>query len=341
MTSPQTEIERHLEEGVVVFTPTGPFDEMDLEAQFAFCAQFAETHSQAKGAVFNLALVTRINSKAIGLVADLATRLEESGRKLVLAHADKVSDALHICGIDGIIPVRGTLAQAKKEISEGEASAKPAAKAAPSDESVSFFSTRPSSSFAIGAQAEGLPAPKKVEPKAEPDVVLEDEIVPASPARDGGASPKLFSFLDQAAAEGADAPKAPVPAQAAQEIPVTVSLSGGLFDAPAPKPEKKPAPKAEKRPAPEPAESAFAELAPQDPAAEMRAILEEAAAKLESKVAAFDARRKDLQEAAAAKRSRAAAFQSEAKAHKAEAKSLEKEAARIQAALKSVKTAGA
>lgn len=344
MIATQYEIERHLDEGVVVLTPTGPLDEMDIDAQFAYAHKFVADNPYSKGAVFNLTFVGRITSKPIGLIADLASRMEETGGKLVLAHAEKVLDALHICGIDEIIAISATLADAKKLIMSGPTQA--ASPAKPSAADVSFFSTRPSASSvkldisSAEAPVEILPVPAP-KPAAVPAADVDLSAFSTAPSQKA-AKPydQDVSFaLGLVASPSVEVAAADAPAAAPKAKPAAPAAEAdlsafGMGGAPVPAPKAKPAA------APD-ADALISSGFSADPAAQMGAILKDAAAKLRGNLSGFDVRRKDLEDAMAAKQSRIESLNSEAKTLRAELKSLEKEEARVAAAIQSFQVPGA
>lgn len=332
----QYEIERHLEEGMVVLTPTGPFDEMDLEMQITQATQFVKDHPSSKGAVLNLALVSHINSKAIGMVADLASRIETLGGKLFLAHADKVSDALKICGIDAIIPIFDTLAQAKKELIQSSAPVTVAQPEKPEEEtSLSFFSVgKDTGSCDIKMSS----APEIIEMEPVPETVRAS----AQDIQEMASTSPFFSLVENVAP--VEKPKASSSKKSASKVSIPVSF------VPDEKPVTEETENTSQKIVPtvkETSPSAPANIdvlmdggLVADPLTQMRSILTNAADQLRTQLSGFDTRRKDLEEAITAKKARAAAFQADAKSLKAEVKSLEKEHARVMTAIASVQSAG-
>ncbi len=335
------EIECRVEDGVAVLTPSGVFDMDLLDAAFARASEFVAALPPRAGAVLNFGLVPFLNSRGIGRVADMAANLEESGRKLAIAHADDVMDALHICGIDSIIPVFPDLVAAKASVSSaGE----------------TLFSTRPDP-VKVAAPKSAPAAPKPAAAGAEIFVGPDDMPYGAAPVPhvrdgDGNLEVDLSSFGLSASSSDAPSPAAapeaaavppavaapvlvPVPPAAditaAPEVSAEslISFSDAASAAEAPAPEKPSRPAADLDGADSLAEGTFSA----DPTAEEASILAAAAAKLRANLSSFDSRRADLEAAMLAKEKKLSGLRSDLKSAKSRLKDLEKEAEKVSAAI--------
>jgi len=106
------EINKRIENGVIVFDFAGELDETNADKTFTSVYEEIGDFSNTK-LLFNLKWLKYLNSKSIGYIADVFSNIEDNDGVMYISDCDEgVKDVLELVGITTIIPTVETEAEA-------------------------------------------------------------------------------------------------------------------------------------------------------------------------------------------------------------------------------------
>jgi len=110
------EINKRVENGVIVFDFAGELDETNADKTFTSIYEEIGDFSNTK-LLFNLKWLKYLNSKSIGYIADVFSNIEDNDGVMYISDCDEgVKDVLELVGITTIIPTVETEAEALEAI---------------------------------------------------------------------------------------------------------------------------------------------------------------------------------------------------------------------------------